>query len=206
MRRSKIFKKNLPHRSIESPICKCFWKWCFVHTCGQHFILYFFPLSEFNLHAASILQSIVVNRLQCVLLSVPLSLYMTGCGSAVTLNHIQVSVHVDACCYGVVPTVLNVKETNCTLNPNLHLYLMPYTVMQNLISIWISQVMMHYSEVFWGYMYESVVSWAIINTKKLIQLLISHWFSAWPPTSNLSECKNKTWLPLSFDNSVKKCD
>lgn len=51
-----------------------------------------FPLSEFDLHAASILQSILLNRLQCVLLSVPLSLYLTDCGSPVALNHIQVSV------------------------------------------------------------------------------------------------------------------
>lgn len=42
-----------------------------------------FPLSGFNLHAASILQSIAVNRLQCALLSVPASLYLTGCGSLV---------------------------------------------------------------------------------------------------------------------------
>ncbi len=70
-----------------------------------------FPLSEFNLHAASILQSIVLNRLQCVLLSVPLSLYLTDCGSPVALNQIQVSVHVDACCCGLMPTELNLKET-----------------------------------------------------------------------------------------------
>lgn len=31
-----------------------------------------FPLSDFNLHAACILQSILLNRLHCVLLSVPL--------------------------------------------------------------------------------------------------------------------------------------
>lgn len=80
----------------------------------------FFPLSELNLHAASIWQSIVLNRLQCVLLSVPLSLYMTGCGSVVALSHIQVSVHVDACCCGVVPTALNVKETNLSRRPLLN--------------------------------------------------------------------------------------
>lgn len=116
VRSSKSFPK-------ESHICKCFWKWCFVHTCGQHFILYFFSLSECNLHAASILQSIVLNRLQCELLSLPLSLSLTDCGSPAALNHIQVSVHVDACCHGV-------KEAGLTWNPNLSL--MSRHVMQNI--------------------------------------------------------------------------
>lgn len=41
-----------------------------------------FPfLSEFHLHAASILQSIAVNRLQSTLLSAPLPLCPTRCGS-----------------------------------------------------------------------------------------------------------------------------
>lgn len=112
---SKIFKSSpkihrAPHWEMFLKMVLCSHLWS-----ALYFV--FFPLSEFNLHAASILQSILLNRLQCVLLSVPLSLYLTGCGSLVVLNHIQVSVCVDACCYGLVPTALNVKETNLTSNP-----------------------------------------------------------------------------------------
>lgn len=104
-----------------SPIWKMFLKLVLCSHLWSALYFVFFPLSEFNLHAASILQSIVLNRLLCVLLSVPWSLYLTACGSLVALNHIQVSVHVDACCYGLVPSAQNVKETNLTSNPHVHL-------------------------------------------------------------------------------------
>lgn len=55
-------------------------------------VFFSFHLSEFNQHAASILQSIVVNRLQFVLLFVLLSLYLTDFSSLKALNHNQVLV------------------------------------------------------------------------------------------------------------------
>lgn len=113
--------QKFPQRSAESPIWRCFWKMVLCSHLWSALYFVFFPLSQFNLHAASILQSILLNRLQCVLLSVPLSLYLTGCGSPVHLNHIQVSVRVDACYYGLVPTPLNVKETNLTSSAVLSL-------------------------------------------------------------------------------------
>lgn len=83
---------KVPQRSVESPIWKCFWKMVLCSHLWSALYFVFFPLSQFNLYAASILLSILLNRLQCVLLSAPLSLYLTGCGSPGDLNHIQVSV------------------------------------------------------------------------------------------------------------------
>lgn len=110
MQGSKIFKKSskdpysppfvnvFRNRALFTPVVSALF--CIFSFIGVH------------LHAASILQSIVLNRLQCALLSVPLPLYLTGCGSQAALNHIQVSVHVDACCCGLVPTALNCKKNN----------------------------------------------------------------------------------------------
>lgn len=110
MQGSKIFKKSSkePH---SPPFVNVFGNGAlFTPVVSTLFCV--FSFIGVNLHAASILQSIVLNRLQCALLSVPLLLYLTGCGSQAALNHIQVSVHVDACCCGLVPTARSCKKNN----------------------------------------------------------------------------------------------
>lgn len=72
MGRGKIFKK-FPIDPQSPPFVNVFENGAlFTPVVSTLFCV--FPLSELNLHAASILQSIVLNRLHCVLLSVPLSL------------------------------------------------------------------------------------------------------------------------------------
>lgn len=58
------------------PVCKCFRRRGFVHTCGHRFIFCSSSVICLHLHAASILQSLAVNRLQCAALSGPRYLYL----------------------------------------------------------------------------------------------------------------------------------
>lgn len=78
--------QKVPQSSAEPPVWRCFWRRCFVHTCGHRFI-FSSSVICLHLHAASILQSIGVNRLQCAALSGRRYLYLPGCGSARALNH-----------------------------------------------------------------------------------------------------------------------
>lgn len=64
---------------------RCFWRRCFVHTCGHRFI-FCSSVIGLHLHAASILQSIAVNRLQRTALSGRRYLYSPSCGSTRALN------------------------------------------------------------------------------------------------------------------------
>lgn len=57
--------QKVPLSSAEPPACKR----GFVHTCGHHFIFCSSSVICLHLHAASILQSLAVNRLQCAALS-----------------------------------------------------------------------------------------------------------------------------------------